>query len=209
MLELNNISYHPSTAEKIILDSVNLTARIGKPTIIKGSSGSGKTSLIEVISGLSGPRKGSIKWEGNDLNNRQRKWLSGVVFQFPERHFLGLNIIQELRIGHIKFSQEKQSKILKKVGLEKLNPRQSPENLSGGQQRRLAIAIQLIKRPKILLLDEPTAGLDWSVKEEIINLLKDLANEQVMIVVTHEPHLFDDFEASCYELEKGKLVKLN
>ncbi len=99
MLNLKNIYYHPSTAEKPILNDLCLKTKAGKITIVRGPSGSGKTTLLEVISGLSRSQKGEIKWFDKTLNARQRRWLCGLVFQFPERYFLGLSVSQELRLG--------------------------------------------------------------------------------------------------------------
>ena len=205
MLELKEIHFHPATAEKPILQGVNLRARCGHPTIIEGSSGSGKTTLIEVIGGLSKAQKGLITWNNKAISPNQRKWICGIVFQFPERHFLGLTIAQELRLGNHRLSNEDQIQILSKVGLSKIKLGGAPEKLSGGQQRRLAIAVQLLKKPNILLLDEPTAGLDWSVRQEIIQLLAKLSNEQLILVVTHEPELFKNFPVSSYQLNGGEL----
>ena len=81
-----------------------------------------------------------------------------------------------------------------------------PESLSGGQQRRLAIAVQLLRSPKLLLLDEPTAGLDWSVRNGIIELLAKLKEKQTILIVTHEPELFNDLNTDNYELDNGQLI---
>ncbi len=205
MLELKRIHYQPATSTKPILKGVSLKAFSGQPILIAGASGSGKTTLVEIISGLTNPQEGIIYWKRNPIKARQRRWLCGVVFQFPERYFLGLTVSQELRLGHRRLSGEAQVEALKKVGLSKIDLRQAPERLSGGQQRRLAIAVQLLRSPSVLLLDEPTAGLDWSVRNEIIALLINIAKEQVLIVVTHEPELFKNLLSSMYLLEKGKL----
>tara|TARA_B100000700_G_scaffold271957_1_gene315213 strand:- start:7379 stop:8026 length:648 start_codon:yes stop_codon:yes gene_type:complete len=205
MLRLKDIYYHPSTAEKPILNNLSLESRLGKITIIRGASGSGKTTLVEIISGLSGFQKGEIKWFDKTLNSKQRRWLCGLVFQFPERYFLGLSVAQELRLGHKKLSTEEQISTLNKVGLSDLELNKPPESLSGGQQRRLAIAVQLLRKPKVLLLDEPTAGLDWSVRNGVIELLSELKNKQTILVVTHEPELFKNLNTDCHELSKGQL----
>ena len=207
MLELNKISYQPATAEHLILDSVNLKAKVGQPVIIAGKSGSGKTSLIEIISGLTTHQQGQILWKNKQITKRQRRWLCGVVFQFPERYFLGLTVGQELRIGHRKLQGHVQGKALEKVGLTKVDLQQSPERLSGGQQRRLAVAVQLLRQPipSILLLDEPTAGLDWSSKNEILQLIDNLSCEQIIIVVTHEPEMFRSLSKCSYRLINGNL----
>ncbi len=205
MLELKRLHYQPATANTPILKGVNLQAGSGQPTLIAGASGSGKTTLVEVISGLSNPQKGVIYWKNKLIKARQRRCISGVVFQFPERYFLGLTIAQELRLGHRRLSGESQAAVLKTVGLSKVDLRKKPERLSGGQQRRLAIAVQLLRKPSILLLDEPTAGLDWSVRYEVLELLAELSKEQILIVVTHEPELFKNLLSSTYVLKEGKL----
>ena len=92
MLELHALDYAPATATGPLLKDVGLKADLGRPVLVAGASGSGKTSLLEVIAGLSGQQRGSVCWKGKELSQRQRRWLSGMVFQFPERHFLGLTI---------------------------------------------------------------------------------------------------------------------
>jgi len=209
MLELNNIRFRPATSERVVLNYINLKASPGEPVLISGNSGSGKTSLLEVISGLAGAQKGSIHWNQEALTRRQRRWLCGVVFQFPERHFLGLNVSQELKLGHKRLGSEERSNVLRRVGLGDVDLRQAPERLSGGQQRRLALAVQLLRRPQVLLLDEPTAGLDWSVRSEVLELLQDLAKDRLLIVVTHEPDLFEEWSGNHWTLREGRLHALS
>ena len=209
MLELNNIRFRPATSEHVVLNDINLKGSPGEPVLISGNSGSGKTSLLEVISGLAGAQKGSIHWNQEALTRRQRRWLCGVVFQFPERHFLGLNVSQELKLGHKRLSSEERCNVLRRVGLGDVDLRQAPERLSGGQQRRLALAVQLLRRPQVLLLDEPTAGLDWSVRSEVLELLQDLAQDRLLIVVTHEPDLFEEWSGNHWTLREGRLHALS
>ena len=209
MLELNDIRFRPATSERVVLNDINLKASPGEPVLISGNSGSGKTSLLEVISGLAGAQKGSIHWNQEALTRRQRRWLCGVVFQFPERHFLGLNVSQELKLGHKRLTSEERSNVLRRVGLGDVDLRQAPERLSGGQQRRLALAVQLLRRPQVLLLDEPTAGLDWSVRSEVLELLQDLAQDRLLIVVTHEPDLFKEWSGNHWTLREGRLHALS
>lgn len=209
MLELNDIRFRPATSERVVLNDINLKASPGEPVLISGNSGSGKTSLLEVISGLAGAQKGSIHWNQEALTRRQRRWLCGVVFQFPERHFLGLNVSQELKLGHKRLTSEERSNVLRRVGLGDVDLKQAPERLSGGQQRRLALAVQLLRRPQVLLLDEPTAGLDWSVRSEVLELLQDLAQDRLLIVVTHEPDLFEEWSGNHWTLREGRLHALS
>ncbi|MGB1776690.1 MAG: ABC transporter ATP-binding protein [Synechococcus sp.] len=209
MLELQNLTYAPATAASAVLRDVSFVARVGQPVLISGASGSGKTSLLDMISGLSRERSGQVIWNGDPLTPRQRRWITGMVFQFPERHFLGLTVAQELRLGLRRLSTEAQDNVLQRVGLAGINRSTPPERLSGGQQRRLAIAVQLLRGANVLLLDEPTAGLDWSVRDEVLKLLAELARDQVLIVVTHEPELFKQWDCQRHQLQNGELMPMS
>jgi energy-coupling factor transport system ATP-binding protein len=208
MLELQAIRYHPATAAEPVLREVNLRLPVGEPALVAGRSGSGKTTLLEVISGLADADGGRILWNGEVLNGRQRRWLCGLVFQFPERHFLGLTVAQELKLGVRRLGTERIDEVLAQVGLEAISLQQAPERLSGGQQRRLALAVQLLRDPKVLLLDEPTAGLDWTVRDEVLQLLADLGRERALLVVTHEPELFRGVIERGWRLAEGCLHPL-
>jgi energy-coupling factor transport system ATP-binding protein len=188
-----------------VLEDVNLQLPAGALGLVSGASGSGKTTLLEVISGLAEVDGGSVLWNGERLSGRQRRWLSGLVFQFPERHFLGLTVGQELRLGQRRLAREQLAQVLELVGLEGLSLQQRPEQLSGGQQRRLALAVQLLRNPRVLLLDEPTAGLDWAVRREVLELLAVLARERAVLVVTHEPELFAGLAQRQWQLEGSTL----
>ena len=207
MLDLKEITYHPQTGNKKVIDNLDFTVNENEIIIICGNSGSGKTTLIEIISGLIKPQRGRIIWKNKILSCRQRRWLCGVVFQFPERYFIGTTVGKELKIGHKSLREKNIERVLKKVGLSNLNLTQPPEQLSGGQQRRLAVAVQLLRNPSILLLDEPTAGLDWSMKNDVKNLILDLRNKNTIIIVTHEPSLFKEISSKMLILEKGKIKK--
>jgi len=205
MLQLQDLRYHSATAAAPVLDGINLELTPGELGLVAGRSGCGKTTLLEVISGLAEPSGGSVSWQGRRLNGRQRRWLCGLVFQFPERHFLGLTVGQELKLGHRRLAAEEAAAVLRRVGLEAVSLKQPPEQLSGGQQRRLALAVQLLRQPQVLLLDEPTAGLDWSVRGEILQLLQGLARDRCVLVVSHESELFTGITGPSWQLEHGRL----
>jgi energy-coupling factor transport system ATP-binding protein len=209
MLELQSLHYHPATATEPVLNGIDLRLPVGEPALVAGRSGSGKTTLLEVISGLAEADSGRILWNGEALSSRQRRWLCGLVFQFPERHFLGLTVAQELKLGQRRLGSERIAEVLEQVGLGALPMQQAPERLSGGQQRRLALAVQLLRDPRLLLLDEPTAGLDWTVRDEVLQLLGDLARQRALLVVTHEPELFRGVIDRGWLLQGGALRPLD
>ena len=210
MLELRSLHYQAATAPEPVLRGASLVLEAGAPALVAGRSGSGKTTLLELICGLANPSNGSILWKGEALNARQRRWLCGLVFQFPERHFLGLSVGQELKLGQRRLPSEQVEAVLAQVGLQGVPLQQAPERLSGGQQRRLALAVQLLRNPQVLLLDEPTAGLDWSVRDEVLHLLEALSRDRVLLVVTHEPELFDGLvePGQAWRLEQGLLAQM-
>ena len=205
MLDLKEVTYQPQTGNKKILNNISFCIHENEIILICGSSGSGKTTLLEIISGLTIPQKGRITWKNKTISARQRRWISGLVFQFPERYFLGTTIGKELKIGHKSLRDKNIDRVLKKVGLSGINLTQPPEQLRGGQQRRLAVAVQLLRNPSILLLDEPTAGLDRSMRNDVKNLILDLKSKNTIIIVTHEPALFKGIPYRMLILEEGKI----
>ena len=208
MLELKHITYQPQTGRKKVLDNINLKINNNEIILISGESGSGKTTLLEIISGLTDPQRGRIIWKNQIMNSRRRRWLCGLVFQFPERFFLGATIGKELKFGYKSIKEIKIKNVLNKVGLSKINLTAPPEKLSGGQQRRLAVAVQLLREPNIILLDEPTAGLDWSMKNDVKDLILRLSAENSIIIVTHEPELFQELTSRDFLLTAGRLKAL-
>ena len=205
MLELNKVTYQHQTGQEIILKNINMKIEQKEIVLICGTSGSGKTTLLEIIGGLIKVQKGKIRWQSKSVSDRQRRWLCGVIFQFPERYFIGSTIGKELKIGHKSLRDKNIKSVLRKVGLEAVNLTMPPEKLSGGQQRRLAVAVQLLRNPDIILMDEPTAGLDWSMKNDVSKLIRDLSGNNTIVVVTHEPNIFREYASKIFYLEKGEL----
>jgi energy-coupling factor transport system ATP-binding protein len=115
---------------------------------------------------------------------------------------------QDLRLGHRQRSSEALRAVLARVGLEDLPLTAVPEQLSGGQQRRLALAAQLLRDAKVLLLDEPTAGLDWTMRDGVLDLLLTLSRDRALLVVTHEPEVFLERIPNGWRLEEGILRPL-
>lgn len=205
MLTLDCVSYHPAATVLPILKDISFKLEPKKMGLIIGPSGSGKSTLLEILSGLVTPSKGTMHWRDQELQPETLQQIAGLVFQFPERHFCGHTVLEELRIGHPKLGTEQVIKTLKSVGLESIPLQAAPHALSGGQQRRLALAVQLIRQPLLLLLDEPTAGLDWSMKQQLIGLLADLKKNWSLLVVSHDASDLAHLADYCWTLNNGEL----
>ncbi|BAY07743.1 ABC transporter ATP-binding protein [Calothrix sp. NIES-2098] len=209
MLYLRNLTYHPTACPTAILKAINLELPPQKLGLIIGPSGSGKSTLLEILSGLAEPTSGGVFWREQELLSEQLQQLAGLVFQFPERHFCGGTILEELRLGHPELRSEQVRQALSEVGLEHLSLSAKPHALSGGQQRRLALAVQLIRQPNLLLLDEPTAGLDWSMRRQLVNLLAKLKQDWTLLVVTHDAGDMLAIADSCWTLNHGELKSVD
>jgi energy-coupling factor transport system ATP-binding protein len=205
MLHLNNLTYHPPATPSAILKSINLELAPQQMGLIIGPSGSGKSTLLEILAGLARSTSGDIYWRDQELEPDYLQQLAGLVFQFPERHFCGGTILEELRLGHPELGSEQVHEALREVGLDHLSLNTSPHALSGGQQRRLALAVQLIRQPYLLLLDEPTAGLDWSMRRQLVNLLARLKTHWCLLVVTHDAGELMAIADRCWDLNHGVL----
>ncbi len=209
MLYLRNVVYHPTACPTAILKSINLDLASQQLGLIIGPSGSGKSTLLEILSGLAEPTSGSVSWYEQTLTAEELQQLAGLVFQFPERHFCGGTILEELRLGHPELGTQRVKEALQEVGLEHLSLGTSPQALSGGQQRRLALAVQLIRQPRLLLLDEPTAGLDWSMRRQLVNLLAKLKKDWTLLVVTHDAGDMLAIADRCWSIKHGELEAID
>ncbi|MEM1369446.1 MAG: energy-coupling factor ABC transporter ATP-binding protein [Cyanobacteria bacterium P01_H01_bin.15] len=205
MLTLKDVTYHPAATHQPILRTVNLTLQPQQLGLIVGPSGSGKTTLLEILAGLATPSQGQVQWREQVLIAEQLQELSGLVFQFPERHFCGGTVLEELRLGHPELTSEEIEMALTEVGLGEISWYAKPYQLSGGQQRRLALAVQLIRQPNFLLLDEPTAGLDWSMRQQLIRLLGKLKEHWTLLVVTHDAADLHPLADQCWTITGGQV----
>ncbi len=205
MLYIRDLVYHPPATPTAILKGINLELAPQELGLVIGPSGSGKTTLLEILSGLVQATGGEVRWRQQLLGPDHLQQLGGLVFQFPERHFCAHTLLEELRLGHPELGSERVQEALQEVGLAHLDLKTAPQALSGGQQRRLALAVQLIRQPHLLLLDEPTAGLDWSVRRQVIALLKRLKAHWTLLVVTHDASDLLAIADRCWTLRSGEL----
>jgi energy-coupling factor transport system ATP-binding protein len=208
MLHIRDLTYHPAASFTPILKKINLQLAPQQLGLVIGPSGSGKSTLLEVLAGLAEQTTGKLFWREQELTSLHLEQLSGLVFQFPERHFCGSTILDELRLGHPELTSDRISQSLSEVGLAHLPLSTSPYDLSGGQQRRLSLAVQLIRQPHLLLLDEPTAGLDWSMRQQVVSLLAKLKNHWSLLVVSHDAGELLEIADQCWTLHQGELVSV-
>jgi energy-coupling factor transport system ATP-binding protein len=205
MLYLRNLTYHPAATAQPILNNINLDLAPQQLGLIIGQSGSGKTTLLEILAGLAEPNRGQILWRDQLLTSLHLQQLAGLVFQFPERHFCGHNVLTELRLGHPELSTTAIDQALDSVGLGTISRLSPPQSLSGGQQRRLALAVQLVRQPHLLLLDEPTAGLDWSMRQQLVSLLQQLKQRWTLLIVTHDAGDLEPIADRTWRMKEGVL----
>lgn len=209
MLYLKDLIYHPPATPYPILQGINLELAPQELGLVIGPSGSGKSTLLEILAGLAEPTSGSLWWSDRELLPLDLQLLGGLVFQFPERHFCGSTILEELRLGHPELGSQQVRQALQEVGLDHLPLGTSPQVLSGGQQRRLALAVQLIRQPNLLMLDEPTAGLDWSMRRQLANLLAKLKQHWTLLVVTHDAGELLEIADRCWQIHGGHLEAID
>ncbi len=208
MLSLKNVAYHPPATVTPILHNLDLLLAPQELGLIIGPSGSGKTTLLEILAGFAEKTEGQIYWGSQELSAESLQQIGGLVFQFPERHFCGKTILEELRLGHPELRMERIKETLEEVGLGHLSLDSSPHDLSGGQQRRLSLAVQLIRQPNLLLLDEPTAGLDWSMRHQLAKLLGKLKKHWTLLVVTHDPGELMKIADRAWKIHQGQLTPI-
>ncbi len=203
------------------LSDVSLTIEDGSYTALIGHTGSGKSTILQLLNGLLVPSQGSVRVfdtliTSNSKNKdiRQIRKQVGLVFQFAENQIFEETVLKDVAFGPQNFgvSEEDAVKIAREklalVGIDESLFDRSPFELSGGQMRRVAIAGILAMEPAILVLDEPTAGLDPLGRKELMNLFKKLHQSGMTIVLV--THLMDDvseYANQVYVMEKGRLVK--
>ena len=221
---LDNVSYtyqEGTPFASVALSDISLTIEDGSYTAIIGHTGSGKSTILQLLNGLLVPTEGSVRVfdtliTSTSVNKqiRQIRKQVGLVFQFAENQIFEETVLKDVAFGPQNFgvSVEEAEAIAREklalVGIDESLFERSPFELSGGQMRRVAIAGILAMEPKILVLDEPTAGLDPIGRKELMTLFKKLHQDGITIVLV--THLMDDvaeFADQVYVMEKGKLVK--
>ena len=223
-IALENVSFtyqEGTPLASTALSDVSLTIEDGSYTALRGHTGSGKSTILQLLNGLLVPSQGSVRVfdtlitsTSKNKDIRQIRKQVGLVFQFAENQIFEETVLKDVAFGPQNFgvSEEDAEQIAREklalVGIDESLFDRSPFELSGGQMRRVAIAGILAMEPAILVLDEPTAGLDPLGRKELMNLFKKLHQSGMTIVLV--THLMDDvaeYANQVYVMEKGRLVK--
>ena len=219
MLELKNITkvYELETFKQIALNDINISFRKNEFVSILGQSGSGKTTMLNIIGGLDSYTDGDLIVNGVSTKKfKDRDWDTyrnhRIGFIFQSYNLIGhqsilANVELALTLSGVskKERRERAKQALIEVGLgDHINKK--PNQLSGGQMQRVAIARALINNPEIILADEPTGALDSNTSIQIMNLLKEIARDRLVIMVTHNPELANTYSTRIVELKDGKII---
>lgn len=204
----------------LTLKNINLSIAKGEYLCITGPTGSGKSTLVQHINGLLKPTMGQVFFDGLELPSKgkdlqQLRRRIGFLFQFPEDQLFEETIAKDICFGPRKLGieeQELQTKLKKVMDLVGLPYEEfkdiSPMRISGGQKRRVALACTLITDPDVLILDEPTVGLDPSGKFEILELIKKLQKRgRTIIKISHNLDDIADHGTRVIIMDKGKIIK--
>ena len=222
-LSLNNVSYTYQAGtpfERQALFDVSLSIKEKSYTAIIGHTGSGKSTLMQLLNGLNLPTEGEVivgdthitsMSKNKDIKSVRQK--VGLVFQFPESQLFEETVLKDVAFGPQNFGVPKEKaedlarQKLELVGISPDLHDKNPFDLSGGQMRRVAIAGILAMEPKVLVLDEPTAGLDPKGRLELMTLFHDLHQKgQTIILVTHVMDDVANYADTVYALEAGKIL---
>lgn len=215
--ELSHIYDNDTPFYKTAITHINLEIKDHLTTAIIGETGSGKSTLVQHLNALLKPTKGSVIVDEFTINSDEKKQKLkdlrkkvGLVFQFPEYQLFEETIIKDVMFGPLNFkvskveALENAKKALELVGIDETYYEKSPLDLSGGQKRRIAIAGILAMNPDIIVLDEPTAGLDPQGAKEIMELFKSL--NKTTIIVTHDMDHVLNYADEVILLKDGSLM---
>ena len=222
-ISLENVSYIYQAGtpfEGRALFELTTTIKDGSYTAFIGHTGSGKSTIMQLLNGLYIPTSGQVQVDDTIITSQSKnkdikpiRKKVGLVFQFPESQLFAETVLEDVAFGPQNFGVSKEEaeqraiESLKLVGLPEEFHGQNPFDLSGGQMRRVAIAGILAMQPDILVLDEPTAGLDPQGRKELMSLFKELhLSGMTIVLVTHLMDDVADYATAVNVMEKGQLV---
>lgn len=214
MLNIKNISYSYKSPTGISAALNNINAEISPGiTAIAGRTGSGKTTLAEIISGITKSDKGEVSLNGKPISSQCGA--AGIVFQYAEHQLFAETVYEDIAFGpkNLGLSGDKLDKCIREAaqltGITDKQLSMSPHELSGGQKRLAALAGVLAMKPRLLVLDEPAAGLDPSGRARIFSILRSLCDsdrEMIIIFVTHSMEAAAEYADSIIVLKDGSIA---
>ena len=216
LTEINKI-YRTNEIETVALENVNLEVEKGEFLSIMGPSGCGKSTLLNIMGLLDAPTSGTIEIAGTKVDGMKDKELAAfrnktLGFVFQSFHLINsLNVIDnvELPLLYRKMAAKERTRLAKevldRVGLSH-RMRHMPTQLSGGQCQRVAIARAIVGNPEIILADEPTGALDSETSIQVMELLKEIAKDKLVIMVTHNPELAEQYANRIVRIKDGTLT---
>ncbi len=216
---LNYVYGQGTSYERTALEDIDLTIKSGEFIGLIGHTGCGKTTLIQHLNGLNKATSGKIVVDGEDISApgyplKKLRCRVGLVFQNPENQLFEADVLSDVSFGPKNQGLDKEEAIrrskeaLRLVGLDESFEQRSPFGLSGGQKRRVAIAGVLAMKPEVLVLDEPTAGMDPGGRDEILDLLKKMWEELkiTVILVSHSMEDMANYVRRVIVMEQGKIL---
>lgn len=220
-IDIENLTYiynKGTPFEKTALDNINLSIKDGEYIGIIGCTGSGKSTLIQHLNGLNTPNSGTIRYNGEDIfakgySKKALRGKVGLVFQYPEYQLFEATILADVSYGPKNLGMSESDAIaaakdaLSMVGMTEEVYEMSPFELSGGQKRRAAIAGILAMNPDVLVLDEPTAGLDPYGRNEIMQMIKELHTNKglTIVLVSHSMEDIAKYADRVVVLNEGNI----
>ncbi len=215
-LSTKNLSYtYPDGTHA--LKKVNMEILKGQKVAIMGPNGAGKSTLFSHFNGLTEPTSGHIELDGKTMEYNKNALLEvrqkvGIVFQDPNDQLFAPTVKEDVAFGPMNLGlsyeevEKRVDEALKLVGMEKFRDK-TPHHLSGGQQKRVAIAGIIAMRPEIMILDEPTAGLDPEGVDKVLDILNDLNKEGMSIVISsHDIEMVNGFAEKIFVLNEGEIL---
>lgn len=213
-------TYNPQKRTKknqYILEDVDLNISEKDEFIcVVGHTGSGKSTLIQMMNALLVPTVGTVTVDDNEITYKKQKNLKsvrkkvGLVFQFPEYQLFEETVIKDVAFGPTNFKLDKPvdkaKEALEKLKVDKSFYEKSPFKLSGGEMRKVAISGILASEPEVLILDEPTVGLDPLARKELISLLREINEKKTVIIVTHDMNLVWKVATRVIVLDETKII---
>ncbi len=216
MIEIKNLSFGYGKKKEYIqlINSISLTVQDGEFIAITGENGAGKSTLSKLIAGLLKPVEGSVSINGMDTKKESNSTIArqvGFLFQNPDRQLCCYTIRDEIAFGQkaLKLGTEQEIAERTEAIVQKFsfNPEEAPFTLSRGQRQRLALASIIAVQPRIMILDEPTTGLDYKECMEIMHQVKELnRNGTTVIMVCHDMELVLDFADRMILLSRGTVI---